>query len=208
MSSQLPVAAVTSLLGVVLTRFLPRFWQGELRRSQLESETRVKRLEAIEKAITVVGKAKSELGIEVSTQELENELGRILHQFADPVVLSCEALEDWANEPLVGRLLRTPRFSMPVKEARYVRREHKFSVVTLFMLLLYTVMMGLESTLDSHQAGKALPCIFLYGSLYCVTRVTILQDAKLALKAVRAMLKSTTEVEKSSSRGCRTPYLT
>jgi hypothetical protein len=86
---------VSPLLAVVLTFSLPRLFQRELRRLQLESETRVKRLEALEKAISLVGKAKSELRIKVTTDELQNKLRRILHEFAGPIVLSREALEDW-----------------------------------------------------------------------------------------------------------------
>jgi hypothetical protein len=44
---------VSPLLVVVLTFSLPRLFQRELRRLQLESETRVKRLEALEKAMSL-----------------------------------------------------------------------------------------------------------------------------------------------------------
>ena len=87
------LTAAPALLAPVLTAFLPRLWQDELRRLQFESETRVKRLDALEKAMSAAGKAKSELGIEVEhTHELQIELRRIVHEFAGPVVLSREAL--------------------------------------------------------------------------------------------------------------------
>ena len=41
MNWQLIVPAVTSLAGIVLAAIFARFWQGELRRLQLESETRL-----------------------------------------------------------------------------------------------------------------------------------------------------------------------
>jgi hypothetical protein len=92
MNWQLLVSAA-SLAVAVLNAILPPLFWGELRRLQLESETRVKRLDALEKAMSLVGKAKSELGIKVTTHDLQNEMGRILHEFAGPVVLSREALE-------------------------------------------------------------------------------------------------------------------
>jgi hypothetical protein len=165
----LVTGTVTPLLVVVLAAILPRLWQGELRRLQLESETRVKRLEALEKAMSLVGKVKSELGIKVTTEELQDELGRILHEFAGPVVRSREALEDWANERLVGRLLKTPRFTIPTK--------------AIMMMLAHTLLSGREI--------EMVPYCILYGFLYLSTRVAILQESKSALKAVRAMLEDT-----------------
>jgi hypothetical protein len=79
------VGWVSPLLVVVLTFILPRLFQRELRRLQLVSETRVKRLEALEKAMSLAGKAKSELGVKITTDELQNELRRILHEFAGPI---------------------------------------------------------------------------------------------------------------------------
>jgi hypothetical protein len=114
------VGWVSPLLVVVLTFILPRLFQRELRRLQLVSETRVKRLEALEKAMSLAGKAKSELGVKITTDELQNELRRILHEFAGPIVLSREALEDWENDVPIRRFFITPRFSAPTKEARYI----------------------------------------------------------------------------------------
>jgi hypothetical protein len=186
------VTAVTSLLVAVLGAFLPRLWQGELRRLQLESETRVKRLEALEKALSLVGKAKSDLGIEVSTQELQNELGRILHEFAGPVIQSREALEEWENESLVFRFLIAPRFSIPAKEARFVRIGRTFSRVWICLFLFYFVFMMLElELLGGHKVIGTVPFLMFYGVLYLSFRVAIFQDSKSALKAVRDMPKNT-----------------
>jgi hypothetical protein len=192
----LVTAAVPPLLAGVLSAILPRLWQGELRRLQLESETRVKRLEALEKALSLVGKAKSELGIEVSTQEILNELGRILHELAGPVVLSREVLEDWANEPLVGRLLRAPRFSVPAKEAMSVRSIRPISHILFSLFLLYflvTFFLVLQS--GDYMGIRLMPYLLFYGFTYLILRVVILRDTKSALKAVRAMPKNTAEVK-------------
>jgi hypothetical protein len=192
----LVTGTVTPLLVVVLAAILPRLWQGERRRLQLESETRVKRLEALEKAMSLVGKVKSELGIEVTTEELQDELGRILHEFAGPVVRSREALEDWANERLVGRLLKTPRFTIPTKEARFVRNVRAFSLIMISLFVLYAIMMMLAHTLLSgYKEIEMVPYCIFYGFLYLSSRVAILQESKSALKAVGAMLKDTAEVK-------------
>jgi hypothetical protein len=132
------VGWVSPLLVVVLTFILPRLFQRELRRLQLVSETRVKRLEALEKAMSLAGKAKSELGVKITTDELQNELRRILHEFAGPIVLSREALEDWENDVPIRRFFITPRFSAPTKEARYIRGMQKIwflGVIHVYVIL-------------------------------------------------------------------------
>lgn len=92
-------ALITGLAGVVaavatqfLAAFVPRLWQEDQRRLQAESETRIKRIEAFERALSLASKAKEEFGIEIPTYELLNQ---IVHEFAGPVVLSREALEEW-----------------------------------------------------------------------------------------------------------------
>jgi hypothetical protein len=76
---------ITGLAAPLLTALLPRLWQDDLRQIQLESETRIKRLEALEKALSVAATAMAELGIEITTHELESELRRNVRDFADPV---------------------------------------------------------------------------------------------------------------------------
>jgi hypothetical protein len=131
------LTAATALLTPVLTAFLPRLWQDESRRLQSESETRVKKLEALEKAMSTAGRAKSELEISVNTHELQFALERIVHEFAGPIVLSQEALEDWTNKSLKERLLTTPRFWVPVRQARMVRLLRSIGVVAMLFLFAY-----------------------------------------------------------------------
>ena len=81
------------------------------RRQRLRSisETRVKRLEAVEKAVSVAVKAKAELGIDVSCDDIESELQQIIHEFAAESVLSREALEEWISSPVKKRRLIDPK---------------------------------------------------------------------------------------------------
>jgi hypothetical protein len=53
-----------------LLPFLPRLWPDNLRRLQSEAETRVKRLEALEKALSVATTAKTTLGTLLRPPEL------------------------------------------------------------------------------------------------------------------------------------------
>lgn len=187
---------ITAVTPVVLTFVLPRLFQRELRRLQLESETRLKRLEALEKAMSVVGKAK-ELTMEITTDDLQNELGRILHEFAGPVVRSREALEDWANEAIAGRFLLTPCFSAPKKEARFVRGMRIQSFMAISMVLLYgtlTILM-LYGVLNSYGWEQSSVYCAFWGFLYFLWRLYILRESKSALKVLRATPKNTTEVK-------------
>ena len=86
-----------------------RFWQDDLQRLRSISETRVKRLEAVEKAVSVAVKAKAELGIDVSCDDIESELQQIIHEFAAESVLSREALEEWISSPVKKRRLIDPK---------------------------------------------------------------------------------------------------
>lgn len=195
---------VSPLLVVVLTFSLPRLFQRELRRLQLESETRVKRLEALEKAMSLVGKAKSELGIEVTTEELQNELRRILHEFAGPIVLSREALEDWKNDVPMRRFFLTPSFSVPTNKARYVRGARYFSFVGLLMFLLYFIMEILSHTLlNDYRWRQGLFLCVIWGIFYLSWRLVIFRESKSALDALNAMPQNTAEVENSGYCGFR-----
>src|SRR5262245_51319157 len=115
------LTVVSAVLVQVLGAFLPRLWQDDLRRLQAESETRVKRFEALEKALSVASQAKADLGIEVSIHDLKGELERIMHEFADAAILSREALEEWANKKSIFHTNR-PKFSVPLVNVRMARR--------------------------------------------------------------------------------------
>ena len=113
---------VTGLLVPFVATFASRyFWQDDLQRLRSISETRVKRLEAVEKAVSVAVKAKTELGIDVSC-DIESELQQIIHEFAAPSVLSREALEEWIRNPVKKRRFIDPKFTVPVEEATTYRR--------------------------------------------------------------------------------------
>jgi hypothetical protein len=60
--------------------------------------------------------AKSKLKIDVNVHEIQGELQRIIHAFADPVVLSREALEEWIDNRYVGHPSRN--FTVPVNAVR------------------------------------------------------------------------------------------
>src|SRR5215831_17117578 len=79
------------VVAAVATQFLaalvPRLWQEDQRRLQSEYETRIKKIDAFERALSLAAKAKEEFGIEIP-YGLQTELKQIVHEFAGPVVLS------------------------------------------------------------------------------------------------------------------------
>jgi hypothetical protein len=159
----------------------------------------MKRLEAFEKAMSLVGKAKSEFGIEVNTNELQNE---IMHEFAGPVVWSREALEDWANRPLLERLARTPGFLIPPKQARYVRIEHTFSIIIMFTFGAYflTFVFAIAVNISVKEMVLLVLYSIFYLFLWFMSRLSILSSSKIALQKVRAMPESRTAEVKTGSR--------
>ena len=108
------IALVTALATPILAAFLPRLWQDDLQRLRSVSETRVKRLEALEKALSVTATAKAD-GIDVTIHDLQRELQQIVHEFAGPAVLSREELEKWISMPFLERLYTRPTFTIPAK---------------------------------------------------------------------------------------------
>jgi hypothetical protein len=129
---------VTGLLVPFVATFASRyFWQDDLQRLRSISETRVKRLEAVEKAVSVAAKAKDELGIDVTSSDITSELQQIIHEFAAPAVLSREALEEWISNPFKKRRLIDPKFTVPVEEATIYRRVQINHKVLGVCFLLY-----------------------------------------------------------------------
>ena len=110
---------VTGLLGpLIVAFFLPR---NNLQRRQLVSDIRVKRLDAVEKALSLAAKAKAEFGIEVTIRDVQRELQNIVHEFSPRAVLSREVLEEWISKTYRQRQLFHPSFTVPVEEARTFR---------------------------------------------------------------------------------------
>jgi hypothetical protein len=123
----------------LLTALLPYLWRDETRRLQAEAETRIKRLEAVEKALSVATKA-AKLGIEVneiSKRDLQSGLQRIVHEFGDPVTLSREALEEWAKWPWVDRAQTNVKFTVPeyYRQAAKTQRHLSWLLPLIFFLL-------------------------------------------------------------------------
>jgi len=117
-------------LAAILVPFIaflaPRLWPESHRRVQSEAEARLKRLEAVEKALTLTTKIRTELDIDINTHDLLGNFHRIAREFADPAVLSREALEEWERRRWWPRLLLAlfdpPNFTVPANRARYARR--------------------------------------------------------------------------------------
>ena len=129
---------LVALLVPLLNAFLPRLWQDDLQRLRSVSETRVKRLEAVEKALSVTATAaKAELGIGVSIHDLQRDLQQIIHEFAGPVALSLEELEKWISKPLLERLFGRPSFTYPAESARNYRINIVLSRVFFVGFFLY-----------------------------------------------------------------------
>jgi hypothetical protein len=128
---------LVALLTPILNAFLPRLWQDDLQRLRSVSETRVKRLEALEKALSVTSTAKAELGIGVTIHDLQRDLQEIVHEFAGPVVLSREELEKWASRPLSERLFSRPSFTDPAESVRNYRLNIMLSRLFLACFVLY-----------------------------------------------------------------------
>ena len=132
------LAVVSLLLAPFVVPFASRrFWQDDLQQLRSISETRVKTLEAVEKAVSVAAKAKTELGIDVTSCEIESELQQIIHEFAAPSVLSLEALEEWIKIPYKKRRFIDPKFTAPTEEARIYRRLRFTHKVLGFCFCLY-----------------------------------------------------------------------
>jgi hypothetical protein len=184
------ITAVATLLVAFLNILLPRLWQDDLRRLQSESETRVKRFEAVEKGLSVVTRAKADFGIEISTHDLQSELQRIVHELADPVVLSREALEDWAKKSFGQRIAARPRFNVPIEYARAVRFRRTW---TTYFLTLLSFLWGFlyAFTINSHFGvqfeEKWVHLFFGVGYVYVVF-LYILNES-LIYRAHRAALK-------------------
>ena len=134
------VAVVTLLVAPFVVPFASRrFWQDDLQRQRSISETLVKRLEAVEKAVSVAAKAKAELGIDVTCCDIESELQQIIHEFAAPSVLSREALEEWISNPPKKRRLVDPTFTVPVEETRSYRHMRIIHRVVRICFCLYLI---------------------------------------------------------------------
>jgi hypothetical protein len=132
------IALVTALVTPILAAFLPRLWQDDLQRLRSVSETRVKRLEALEKALSVTATAKAAgLGIDVTIHDLQRELQQIVHEFAGPAILSREELEKWISNPLLERLRARPNFTDPAEIARRYRYIVVMSRISIACYFLY-----------------------------------------------------------------------
>jgi hypothetical protein len=170
----------------------------------LETETRIKRIDALEKVLSLATKAKEELGVEVSTYELQNELRQIVHEFAGPVVLSREALEEWESRTFSKRLSNFPNFTFPPEEAKSIRIGRIIRVVLVIYFILYYPIMavvinyvGPEHLVNIFDVNKGLVAfvlgfgipIYLVLLIYLITagRVKILRRA---LRTIRAMPES------------------
>jgi hypothetical protein len=90
----------------------------------------------------VAAKAKAELGIDVTSCEIESELQQIIHEFAAPSVLSLEALEKWSRDPFKTRRLIDPKFTVPVREAtvyRHMRIIHRVAGVCFYLYWIWVL---------------------------------------------------------------------
>ena len=196
------IGLVTAVVTTLLPLLLPRLLHDNLRRLQSESETRIKRLEALEKAFSVATTAKSTLGIEIPTHDLKNELQQIVHEFASPVVLSREALEEWAARSLIFRLTDPPNFTVPVEKAKMIRNS-KYSLYFCNILLVSFSIMYVWNILSPEKLSVILeplgirsyllmPMVLYAISLYCVVIFQRFRITRQALRIVRAMPESKT----------------
>lgn len=129
------IPLVTGLVPLIVAFFLPR-WQSNLQRLQSVSDSRVKRLDAIEKALSVAAKAKGELGIDVSIHDVHSELQKIVHEFSPQEVLSREALAEWISTPSRQGRLHTP-FTVPVEDARTFRGITNMTIASVVCGFIY-----------------------------------------------------------------------
>jgi hypothetical protein len=199
------ITAVSPILVAIVGFFLPRLSQDNLRQIQLESETRVKRLEAFEKALSVVEKAKATLEIEVTTNALQNELQQIVHEFAGRAVLSRDSLEEWSRQSLIFRLGVSPNFTVPVEQAVYIRNS-KYSIwgfllVVILYIIIYsqnvfnlrTIVLEYFRELGIESNFWFIMVHFIYIlSIYYVMIYNRFRITRQALRIVRAMPESTT----------------
>src|SRR5215831_11101229 len=176
-SGALITASATVLVAVltpVLGAFLPRLWQDDLRRLQAASETRLKRLEALEKALSVAAKAKAELGIDITTQHLQSELDRIAQEFADPAefaapaVLSREVLEEWENKSFPRRLFLLARlhFDFPKDKARNYRDARRMGIFSGIGFFLFGGISTLKYLIDYNLYYIVVPLLGTYFMIF------------------------------------------
>jgi hypothetical protein len=137
---QLVVSGSVWVVTAAMPYLLPRFWQDELQRQRSVSETRIKRLEALERALSMTETARNQHKIDVNIRDLQGELKRIVHEFADPAVLSLEALEEWEKGKYIGDPGR--HFTVPVNEANLYRRLRKSRVISFMLFyIIFTLTM-------------------------------------------------------------------
>jgi hypothetical protein len=202
-----------------------RFWQDDLQRLRSISETRVKRLEAVEKAVSVAVKAKAELGIDVTSCDIKSELQQIIHEFAAPSVLSLEALEEWISNPSKTRRLIDPKFDVPVEEARSyrcMRSIHKVGEVCFFVYWLGVIIFvefypgKLKSIVEYLAAKFSTPQVVVAAVILFVLPLYFLilhflgprvreRKARQALEKLRAMVESSPPgpATRDAAQACR-----
>jgi hypothetical protein len=222
------VVPALPIVAAVVAFLLSRFGQDELQRQRSVSETRIKRLEALEKALSVTDTAKSKLGIDVIIYDLQGELQRIVHEFADPIVLSREALEEWINNRYVGHPSRN--FTVPVNEVRTYRGRRRWSVICMIfavVMYVFVVILSLSKELNNivaqfaeNEARRSSTSIkgvlVVWGIIWIASLVYFLfcpvltqsvwsrrRLARRALRTLRAMSESGAEEE--PERGAKPP---
>jgi hypothetical protein len=205
------VTALSPVLTAIVGFFLPRFWQDNLRQLQSESETRVKRLEALEKALSVVETAKAKLAIEVTDNDLQNELKRILHEFAGPTVLSRESLEEWSRQSLSFRFNVSPDFTVPLGQAPIVRNSKYALLGFMLGIVAYFAVYALDAYNFRHLVHDffeplgitsdfwlVMVQIYYFVFVYFCLLIQRFVITRRALRIVRAMPESRT-VERTGS---------
>lgn len=194
------ILPVVTLLVPFLNIFLPRLWQDDLRRLQSEAETRIKRFEAVEKGLSVVARAKADLGIEISTHDLQSELQRIVHELADPAVLSREALEDWAKKSFGQRIGARTRFNVPIEYARVVQYRRRVTYFLSFAIFFWGLQYSILVMSDYFDIGTFRNWGFhffwigvvYFLSLYILNKSLIYRAHRAALKMLRGIPESPT----------------
>jgi|ERR1051325_1465234 hypothetical protein len=193
------VGALATALVTLLTFLLPRLWPDNSRRVQSDAEARIKRLEALDKAFSVTKTAKTTLGIDIATNDLQNELQQIVREFASPAVLSRDALETWSRQSLLFRLTVSPNFTVPADKARIIQNA-KYTEYMLFVAMALIFGSYFAYVFDINTIRSIIePIIPLYltfvlmGELFCFYIFGIYLRFRLttqALGIVRAMPES------------------
>lgn len=150
------LSASAIILAPLLAAFLPLIWKSELKSKQQETEVSLKRLELIEKAVTIAAQTKKSLELEVDTNGLRTAFEQVIYEFNEPIIQSRKNLEHWATR---GWWTMTPAFFAPFQYKRIdfslKRRSIISNIILISIPFIYLKTYNIEIWIDEENAISA-----------------------------------------------------